>query len=737
MTACSVIQLNEGRRNKAIVATVTYNAGNGDKLKSDIKRIQLVQRANQVLNQYSSYGMEYPTDLEEFFGNVLEGLCNEQLTILYARDYLSQLKAGKIDPDTGIWNGDKNYNIYSAVSDKKLYDTAYDDSGAFGKSSLLSYAEFDKVIQNTNAQYQSLFDSYYDVVKAEQKAIDDKLAADADDGEEEEEEETGALTPRPVKVDTADADAEFDYLSMVKDGAREALTKRFTDDIDASIGVTENSDAKDIGMRRDAWKRAQKALTDNFKGYDWDKGEIYEYFLNSALESMVLYEFKRALTASGNNIVTDADIDAYIEKTVGQNKDAYKKASDFYSAMGSAYEGILFAPNQVAPNQAVNGKGYFYVKNIVLGFGENTKTIVSGLSEQFAAGGKTAYENEIYIELLKTLTKGIYINISNIFYDPGDGTALYYTPEKFFNDEFGADEADEVAKYLKSIKEDIISRAIKAANPEITDDELKAQVAKKLEAVDKKTENAARLRAIEEKFNDGDYKYVFKIAAADAMAFKAGTLDESKAYVVEGAGVELVLSLYKAYMAEAESNTEAASELEHTKALLEAYDVWFFSVNDDGESSFSSTVNYLIYDEANFVATFKELGFKLAGADGRGGVLTNGSAVGNYYTNDGEYYTVSEYGIHIMMVTYVPFENVSDATDANGTVIGKKLDGGQILDYYKAGDNTVRDYAKKIIQEANDNTLYNITQRNIVDLKNNGGASYETFPKKYKDLVKN
>jgi hypothetical protein len=737
MTACDIIKLNEGRRNEQIVATVTYHADNGQTLTRNITRRRLVQQATQILNQYASYGMSYPTDLEEFFDQILEGLCNSNLITLYAQDYLSKKKAGLIDVNSGEWNKDTRYGIIDIVADKNDYDVTAglngelvgDEYNVYGAGSLLSFAEFDKVIKNVNSEYESIFNSYLDTVKAEQKAIQDRLDAENED-EDEEEEETKTLTPRPVKTDATDEDEDFDYKSLVSADGVGALTKRFIDAsvIDENIGIKDNDDAEDKSMRSDAWKRAKKALTDNFVEYQKKadpEGLIYEYLLDEALDSMLIYEFKRALTETVNNKVTDEDIDKYIAKIAGENKDAYKKAADFYSAMNSAYEGILFAPKE-----AVEGKGYFYVKNIVLGYGENVKAYVKSISSTY---GTDAYENESYLAILNELTETIYVNVSNIFYDPDDDTKLFFTPDKFFGEGvFDEAAADEVKAYL-----DVIKDEIKAAIADTTGATGAADVKAELalidgEATDAQIDGMARRLAITRKYYDeGDIKYMFKIGAADALAFENGDIEEAVAYIAEGLSGALVLDIYKDFMKEVEDDQSFADEYEHTKALLEAYDVWFFALNDDGESSFTSTVNYLIYDEASFVKTFKDFGYELAGDNGSGGVI-DGSAVGNYYTAGGEYWTVSEYGIHIMMVTYVPFERA--ALDDNGNLI---LDKAQILDYYSLEDNTVGDYARKILQEINDNTLYNIMQRTIVDLKHNAEkVKYEKFPKKYKDLTK-
>jgi hypothetical protein len=135
-----------------------------------------------------------------------------------------------------------------------------------------------------------------------------------------------------------------------------------------------------------------------------------------------------------------------------------------------------------------------------------------------------------------------------------------------------------------------------------------------------------------------------------------------------------------------------------------------------------------MYEDASFVTPFETYADALYAATGVGGA----SKVGNYKDANGTTYVLTEYGIHIMIITYVPFEE---------TKVGESesLDPSQIMNYYLTADedNTLFKTLKATAKTAHDNNIYFLTQRVLINMeKNTSQAEFKTYPKIYKDLTK-
>ncbi|MDR2047476.1 MAG: hypothetical protein LBP79_06260 [Clostridiales bacterium] len=676
-SSCALLTLNEERRSKNIVATVYYTAGNGNEYSRSINRLRLTQTVNQVLNQYYNYYGSLPDgfDMAEEVDGILEQLCDYELTVLYAIDYLSQAKAGYIyaeGENKGKWNGNKGYAFLENIVPDNAYTDANKDvcNGAVkAESAVLTRAEFDKVIKNTNEQYETLFKEYLSTVEAEQKAREDAKKDEADEIDEGEDEKT--LTPHIVK--TAEEE-EFEY-----DAEIEEITKRYPDDYLEFTGINEaqkNGDAKEASNRKDAWNRTKSALTKAFIDYD--------YLLEQALESMVIYEYKRELTSYKK--VTEGEIEAYLQKIIEENKKTYKKTDDYVTAMNSSYDGIYYHKN-------VDGK-YFYVRNIVLTFDEATLAAVNAYIQNNYKDADAAEADPKFVKMVEDLARDIKVNVSNIFYDPNDGTLLFYKPDESFFSE----------KELEDIEQ------------------LKAEIA------DEEWGNAEFIEKIETEWEENP-RIIFLLSAAVGV---------SDAYVVEGVSAAMILDIYAKYMEKVEENriTNEESDLIYAKNILEAFDAWFYALNEDGESSFNSAQGYFVYEDVGYYKSFLDLSDALyeSGLGGIGG----GNAVGNYYYEESgkkAYGKASRAGYHMLMISYVPFGQESDVVLDDGSGDGT-LGLDHILDYYADADNDVRTAIKNILQEESDNNLYFVEQRSVLRLKDEGRARYETVEKNYKDLKK-
>ena len=682
-SACSVIQLNEQRQGEKVVAEITYTCANGRVLKREVTRFQLITAANQNAQQWYNYYGSLPEwlTMERLYNDTLEELCDYQFTVLNGIDYISMVRAGVWDSAGNKWNG-QPYDVLEILSG---YSFSGETLSYVPGKSILNKAEINRTIKNTNAQYESVFASYLKTVEAEQKAIEDKNNEETNPTEEEPKK----LTPRPVKTEAAEAD--FDPDEQV-----EEFAARYTDKIDKYIGIEDpegKSNAEEIEKnnknRRDAWNRTEKAFKDNYITYD--------YLFKDSLDGMLIYEFKRELSKGA---VSDEDIDARLQKIVSQNKNAYAKtkgydgkykASDIRTAFDSSYDGIFWLPSA--------SEGDFYVKNLLIKFGSVADSYVQELKKRYTDYNTSAD----FQKAIDELAKGLKANVSNIFYkDSASETKPYYKAEEdFFSKNLVFTEAD------WAIVQDYKDRKIL----EKTNEEI--------------------ILEIRQALSQGKHNVLFLLGASDP----------NKAYIVEGLDIDTILGLYKSGMDGVASSGSYASSYEHTKALLETFDMWFYALNDDAESSFNKAVDYLVYDDVGFVKPFKEyakalynVGSGVIGASGGiGNYKTAPYSVGSYTSPDG-YFVVSEYGIHIMLVTYAPYSK-DEESGFGGTKIGDDLILGldHILGYYKDEAYTVKQYITKLIEEERATTAYYVKQREILNAKD---GHYKTDPKRYKDLIK-
>ncbi|MDR3293968.1 MAG: hypothetical protein LBT20_07710 [Clostridiales bacterium] len=770
LSACNAITLNEQRRGERVVAEITYTTDNNTKLTREITRFQLLQTANQTLNQYYQYYGSLPEDLDlqEFFDDTLEQLCQFQLTVMYALDYLAKQKANALN-DLNEWDG-KPYSVSTSrstqiVADRTSYDSGIvelDDVTApkngkdiykealYGVNSLVSLAEFDKAIKNANQQYETLFAQELATAEAEAKSI-----ASIDSETTDEDELAAVLTARPVKKDASTETFKYNDTAFktVAD-----LTKSYPADYKTFTKI-DTATGTDLRNRKDAWKATEKALADNYVNYD--------YLLNETLDNILIYEFRRVLTT--RNGYTTEELDAEIAKlfneTAENNKKSYKKIADFYTAMDGGYTGVYFRPTD-----AVSG-GYYYVKNLLIKFGTSADKQVQALKNLIGTTDQKYYDDEDgawFQRVLEELAaigggdeEGIFSNVSNIFYDPKDDTVLFYKLETFFKDADGKklDEADldTLKEELKLLKDELIVKPIfdYIKSDEVWNDEAKLVSLKaslKAYAKGKDDEDEAilayltdnyetdtnitavtKLAAVAKAINQKIYDHILANYAADpALIFKIGAADTTRAYVVEGLSSNVLLSMYDGYMTGEES--KGTTVLEKQRAVLLGFDAWFYALNDDAESSFNAEKDYFMYEDASFVTPFETFADALYAATGVGGI---DSRVGNYRDGSGTTYVLTEYGIHIMIITYVPFEE-TQLGDLDGYYLDEqRLDHSQIMNYYLTEDYTLFDTLQATSKTAKDNNIYFLTQRILINMeKNSDKAAFKTYPKIYKDLTK-
>lgn len=331
---CDVITKSEERDYNQTVAEVKYGG-----LEAKVTKAEVFESYNSYGYYYTNY---YGYTLEETFDLIIDSLAQRKLLILYARCELA-----------------KDKGLASDVSLDKL----------------LTEAECNKAVIDTNSTMQSWFDNI--ITELEEEAA---LLEEEEDETEEAEEEEETLAARPVRPD--DAEPEFDPL---KDIADADLALKFFDD---------KYDHGDNKYAAQAVKQLTKELADNYRTYD--------YYLDRQYESRLLESWQRKLAAGYTP--TDADVAAAYESYLTKNIEAF--ASDANSSYGTTIDGSITS----TVYHPVPGYGYVY--NILLQFSDEQSAALKALT----ANGTVS--DEVVEQYRNNLAKEIKVNISNPDYDP-------------------------------------------------------------------------------------------------------------------------------------------------------------------------------------------------------------------------------------------------------------------------------------------------------------------------------
>lgn len=581
---CDVITKNDERDSKQVMVEVNYGGLSSAVTKADI------------IEAYNSYGyyytMYYGYTVTETVDLLVESLSNRQLLLLYVRCELAKAKG--LSSDTDIVN-------------------------------LLTPAEIDNAIKETNTTMQSWYDTIVEELEKEAATEDDEVTDDED--KEEDEEKEDVLEPRPVRP--ADAEAKFDPNATV-----ETFTKKFFDE-----GYDYGH--KDSEFITKALADLKSDLEKNYRNYD--------YYLNKNYESAVLSNWQRTL--SNGFTVSDALLEAEYNSYIKKNQEAFAadNNSSYSTAITSSLTSTLYHPV----------KGYGYVYNILLKFSDEQTAAL----KQLTASGNVSDENVKAYRAL--LAQEIKVNVSNLAYDPD------------YKD------CEECAAHAEDSK-----------NPVCEDPKCPA-----------------------------------------------------KPYERENVPVATILDeIFTSF--EAISNDVTLNDFQKFTALREKATEWVYMVNDDSgmydkeSSAISNSGNgYLITpdgEKSDYVTEFTDLGRDLIK---KGlGTYTTADATDSREDKIKGMYCVTDYGIHIMFVSYIPYDEKAIDKEGNPlTVENGILPLDYVVSYGRYGsevtlDKSFRDIFVDALKTANENDVYTIASQAFI--KNNKDSSIKLKEKKIEKIVK-
>lgn len=334
LVGCDVISKNEQRDIEQVVATVEYKG-----MTSKVTK-------GEVIENYNSYGYFYVNyygyTVDETIDLILSSLTNRKLLILYARYEMATQKG--LSPDVEI-------------------------------PMLLTDAEVDQAIQDTNEQMQSWLDEIVSDLEEAANTGDDTDTDTDEDEDEDEDEDDDEITPRAKRP--AEEEADFDPNATV-----EEFTKKFFD--------VEHNESE---YSAKAARKLKKQIAENYRSY--------EYYLNSQYETQLLSAWKRALTKDYKP--TDADILKAYNDYLNSDREKYQTDTTSYATrMKSELTKMVLQPDE----------GYGFVFNILLQFSDEQSTALS----DFKASGTVS--DEAIENYRKLLAKEILVNVSNPDYDP-------------------------------------------------------------------------------------------------------------------------------------------------------------------------------------------------------------------------------------------------------------------------------------------------------------------------------
>jgi hypothetical protein len=569
---CDVITKNEERDYNQTVAEVNYGG-----LKAVVTKAEVYESYNSYGYYYTNY---YGKTLEETFDLIIDSLAQRKLLILYARCELA-----------------KDKGLSSDVTVDKL----------------LTEAEVNKAVTDTNSTMQSWFDNIVKELEEEAKLAKETSEEEIEEEEETEEEET--LTARKVRPD--DAEPEFDAATDIPDAD---LALKFFD---------ANYDHGDNKYTAQALKQLKKELADNYR--------TYEYYLERQYESRLLESWQRKLSA--DYVPSDAEIAAAYESYLTKNIETF--ANDNNSSYTTAIKSSSVATTVYHPV-----KGYGYVYNILLSFSDEQKAELKA----FTANNTTS--EEIIKQYRANLAKEIKVNISNPDYDPDfecegcaaveAGTATECTETK-------------CKPYLAEDKNVPVQTVI-------------TKIYNEFKAVDDDTTLNAYQKFTKKR--EVATKWVYLVNDDTGMYTDTGAITEN------GMG---------------------------------------YQITPDGTTS-------------TYVDEFTDLGREMVNL-GLGTYTIDGTAEGMY--------CVTEYGIHIMFVSYIPYDTHAVGTDGTAlTVESDQLPLDYVVYYGRYGstvdvDQTLRTKISDSLIKANKTDAYTVnSQKVIADNKDSAIEIKERIVKK-------
>lgn len=408
LTGCSLFAKDENRDYHQVLATVSYDTGNGV--------ISNVVYKGEVMTYVNRYGATYMSQLgwtaEELVDYFYNSLTKQKLLVLYAQDYLYKNKLVASDFDSrfatlDVWNAYKSQNPIDAYR------------------AFMSVDEFRYCIEQTNKQFD---DTWQDYIEEEKKNNDKNNGTTEDKNNADDKDDTQYLEARSKKsASDSSESSEYEENTAIKTDAD--IVKYFADKYEVEIDGSNIANVyffnyvnsvikKDIVNKDktnyDIKRTALKTVKENSLGDILD----YEYFLLQQMHSLIVNKYTDHVGETKQVIDNiDSNVRVRYDKQVEIDLQAYVKNDAYSTAVG----GTTFA-------YAGPSKENIQVKSILLSFTDSQKAAITNLTniypnnedliKSFRDSIATGVASDSDKEMLALYTKlGISVNVSNPDYD--------------------------------------------------------------------------------------------------------------------------------------------------------------------------------------------------------------------------------------------------------------------------------------------------------------------------------
>ncbi|MBD5100888.1 MAG: hypothetical protein HDT29_06505 [Clostridiales bacterium] len=406
LTGCSLFETDTNRDYHQVLATVSYDTGNGV-ISNVIYKGEVVTYVNRYGATYmNSFGWSAEQVVEYFYNS----LSRQKLLALYAQDYLYKNKLVASDFDSRFasldaWNSYKSENPIDAYR------------------AFMSADEFRYCVEETNEQFHDAWQDYVD----EEIASNDKNSGttEEDDEDADDEDDIDYLTARS-KISASEDEESDEYVKNDAINTDADIIKYFADKYEVEISDSSVSNAyffnyinnvikKDIADKAtyDAERTALKSVRDNSLGDILD----YDYFLLQQMTSYIVEKYTDHVGTTINDTEIRENATVRYNKQVEIDLKAYVKSEDFSTAVsGGTFTYAAPSENDIQ------------VKSILLSFTDEQSDALTLLNtlypdnedlvKAYRAAIATGVVDDNDKEMLELYTKlGINVNVSNPDYD--------------------------------------------------------------------------------------------------------------------------------------------------------------------------------------------------------------------------------------------------------------------------------------------------------------------------------
>lgn len=613
-----------------------------------VTKVDLMNYFNQVGYLYIQY---YGWTVEKVVNEFADSLAKREILVLHAMQEIGKDKGVSLDEMTKA-NNDYVNNILKNGTDK--YDSKMRPYDLFA---LLGYDEQFYVIKQTKKAFESSFETLVEEVEAEIEA--NTPAPDEDEDEDtEEEEEDKTLEPRKQKEKSTDDTFKADPSITAEAVAAE---KTFFEEMDEKNKNKEFTEAE-----QEAYNRMKKNILKNYDTIDiaWYNA------LDSQSEARLLEKYKDEYINKGI-AATEEEILSRYNYTITNNLTSVYDKDSYKTAIEADKENSLLVHNEQ--------NGYFTVQSILLKFSDDQANALKAI--QSGAVCDTDDKQAVY-DLREQLARddafgvagfgedigGIKVNVSNPDYDP---------EAQCNNKDCTCVACPNSKNYVKN-----------------------------KECEDKNCQCVECVHAAYDRY-DIDYNEILKEMSLDLKKAQDGLI-----------------------FADSLNLTDEEKAAARLNAKMDMFDDYIYLVNDD-DGMFNSTGYVLnMNGESSYVAEYVALARALAkkAMDGNTVGVVGGlgeTTVANpfddkapeikihsFNTDGGEEinYIVNDYGIHIIMVTYVPCDE-EKSTEYNGQYILNK-------DYVVSYENVYKtdDDGNVVLDEKGNKTLVEFKNKTVNDV---------------------